>query len=98
MPDIVKIINVDDIKSISEKIKYRQDTFLNEDFIMSVGVVLMNYGDKYVLVSCIKGEWSGTKEELYPREGVPLCPNGHPLFEISTAPKLALIIEEMPNA
>jgi hypothetical protein len=65
---------------------------------MSIGVVLMNYGDPFVKVKCTNNEWSGIKSDLTSRNGIPLCPNGHPLFEITRAPRLALVFEEDNNA
>ena len=91
--NVIRILNVGDIENIAQKIEYRQLQF-DEDFRMALGVVLMNYGERYVNVLCINGEWSGTKANLIPRDGIPLCPNGHPLFEITKAPQLALIDEE----
>lgn len=88
--EIIKFISVSDINEISEKITRRQEKF-NEDLRTAVGVVLMNYGDGEVRVRCIKKEWSGTKSELEPTDGIPHCPNGHPLFETSVAPRLGLI-------
>jgi hypothetical protein len=87
---IIKIISVNDINEIVEKISYRQENY-TEDLRTSIGVVLMNYGDGEVRVKCIGQEWSGTKSELGRRDGVPLCPNGHALFETSVAPRLALL-------
>lgn len=95
MSDVVRILNVADVENIAQKIQYRRLQF-DESFEMSLGVVLMNYGDPYVKVVCIKEEWSGTKADLVPDDkiafgSIPHCPNGHPLFEISEPPKLALI-------
>ena len=90
--EFLKFLDVDDIQEISDKIKARQERFPNEDFLMSVGVVLMNYGEKHVVVRCVTGGWTGTKGDLQPRDGVPLCPDGHPLFEITEAPRLALVV------
>jgi len=56
-------------------------------------VILMNYGWRHVKVRCINGEWAGEKGDLVPRDGVPLCPNGHVMVELSDAPRLALIEE-----
>lgn len=88
--EIIKIIGVNDIEEIHEKIMRRRSKFAEEDLKTSLAVVLMNYGDSYVKVKCVGQEWSGTKGELAPGDGVPLCPNGHPLFEMSVAPRLAL--------
>lgn len=85
-------ISVHDVENIAQAIQTRQTKFTDENFVMSVGVVLMNYGDRYVKVSCVGSErWTGTKGELEPREGIPLCPNGHPLIETSQAPRLSLV-------
>jgi len=89
---VIRVLNTSDIENIKQKIDYRQAAF-GEDFLLSLGVVLMNYGDKYVKVVCVAGEWSGTKKNLVPRDGIPLCPNGHPLIETTQAPRLALIEE-----
>lgn len=88
--EIIKIISVNDIDEITKKITWRQEKF-EEDLRTSLGVVLMNYGDNLVKVKCVGQEWSGLKGDLLLRDGVPLCPNGHPLFEMSVAPRLALI-------
>lgn len=88
--EIIKIIGVNDIQEIANKIRNRNHKFPDEDFEMSLGVVLMNYGDEFVKVKCTGQEWSGTKADLNPNNTLPRCPNGHPLFETSVAPRLAL--------
>ena len=45
---------------------------------------------------CVGGEWKGTKGDLTPGGGLPQCPNGHPLLETSTAPRLALVHPDTP--
>jgi hypothetical protein len=86
----VKRIDIGDIDTIAEAIQRRQAAF-DESFPMSVGVVLMNYGDRYVSVHCIGGEWDGVKGDLAPTPGLPLCPNGHPLIETGGHSSLALV-------
>lgn len=90
--EIIKTISVTDIEEIVNAIVYRQDNF-EEDLRTSVGVVILNYGDKEVRVQCTHGEWRGTKGELPKIDAmsVPVCPQGHPLFETSVAPRLGLI-------
>jgi hypothetical protein len=89
--NVIKVISIDDIEEINQKIQIRQLKF-PEDLRMSIGVVLMNFGDQFVEVSCIKGEWHGKKADLQSSSGhIPLCPAGHPLIETTTAPRLALI-------
>jgi len=58
---------------------------------MSLMVVLVNYGDQHTRVECVGREWSGTKGDLPPRDGVPLCPNGHPMFEVGPFYRLGLV-------
>lgn len=93
MTEVVKVIDPEDVKRITEAIEFRQVNF-GEDSLTSVAVVLLNYGERYVRVHCLPGEWSGTKGDLQPRRGIPLCPNGHPLLELGDAPRLALIAED----
>jgi hypothetical protein len=90
--EIIKIISVSDIDEIVEKIVRRQEKF-DEDLRMAIGVVLMNYGDGEVRVRCTGKEWHGTKSDIknHSLDGIPLCPLGHPLFETSVAPRLALL-------
>lgn len=90
MIDVIKVIDSFDIQMMVEKIKWRQERY-GEELMFSVGVVLLNFGDRYVQVSCLGGEWHGKKGDLEDREGVPTCPNGHPLFENTQAPILAII-------
>lgn len=88
-------LSLDDVADIAERITRRQAQF-DETLGWSVGIVLMNYGDKYVTVDCTGGEWDGTKGDLAPTDSLPKCPNGHPLLETSTAPSLALVYPETP--
>jgi len=86
----LRFLNVTDIHNIAQLIEYRRGMF-TEDLEMSVGVVLLNYGERYVEVTCIGGEWSGTKGDLPRSPDIPKCPNGHVLLETSRAPELALV-------
>jgi hypothetical protein len=90
--NIVHILGVADIDKIYTKIKVRQERF-HENLVMSLGVVLMNYGDSYVSLYCVGGEWEGKKGDLVSNGRIPMCPNGHVLIETSDAPRLALIKE-----
>ena len=87
-------ISVSDIEAITRAIETRQTNF-GEELHWSVGVVLMNYGDRFTSVSCIGGEWSGNKAEIIRRTatGLPLCPDGHPLMEGAGRKVLALVDE-----
>lgn len=88
--NLIHHLETGDIQLIADSIKARQDKY-EEDFVTSVGVVLMNYGDKYKQVRCVNGEWHGQKKDLLPRDGVPHCPNGHVLLEAFGSIYMALI-------
>lgn len=89
---LIKLFSVEDLDIILINLDARNEKFPNEDFRTALGVVLFNYGSGLVKVVCVGSEkWTATKADLPPRKGVPLCPNGHPLLEMSEAPKLALI-------
>ena len=90
--EIIKVLHGKEVSEITDKILKRQEKF-DEDLMMSVGIVIMNYGDSEVRVQCTGKEWRGTKGQLQEQkdDSIPLCPNGHPLFETSVAPRLGLI-------
>lgn len=93
---MIRYLTSADVVLIAERIQTRQQRFKDEPFVMSVGVVLMNHGDRAVQVECIGHEWSGVKGDLTPRaDAIPLCPNNHPLIEITRAPKMALVDDEV---
>lgn len=81
-----------DVVRIAHSIQTRQQNFPDEEFVMSVGVVLMNYGDRFTSVRCVNGEWAGQKMNLS-GEGLPKCPNGHVLLESEGRKKLVLVEE-----
>ena len=74
-------LGMDELQAIADKIARRRDLWPDEPIQTSVLVVLCNAGDDRVAVSCIVGEWSGTKADLSGGGGLPMCPNGHALFE-----------------
>lgn len=84
-------LTLDQATDIAEKIQLRQERFEGEPLFDSIMVVLLNYGSGYARVICINGEWEGIKNELPPATGIPLCPNGHPMLEITQGKKLGLI-------
>jgi hypothetical protein len=90
---IIKILNWNDLVDIQQKIEFRQLQY-NEEHLMALSIVLMNYGSRYIKVKCVMAEWEGLKADIPLSDGIPLCPNGHPLFEVSRSPVLALIDEE----
>ncbi len=85
------LLTVDEAREIAETIQWRQEHWEGEPLEQSIVVVLLNTGSKHVRVECIRGEWSGVKGDLVSRDGVPHCPNGHPLYEVSGGKRLALV-------
>lgn len=79
------------IYDLFETIQDRKRLFPNESEFTTFSVVLLNWGDSRTEVSCIAGEWRGTKAELPPQWGLPHCPNGHPLIESGPLHRLGLV-------
>ena len=77
--------------AIAEAVQYRQDNWSGESLLHSVMVVLLNAGSEYVPVRCVGGEWSGTKGDLAPADGIPMCPNEHVLLETGPGKRLGFI-------
>ena len=95
LPTDVRRLNTDDVEAIMSSVEWRQAHITNESLLLSIGVVLMNYGDQLTPVWCVGGEWSGTKGDL-PRPAVgriPHCPSGHVLTEGRPRYRLALVPE-----
>ena len=76
---------------LSDAYFYRRERWADEDPRTSFLVAVLNYGDRLTAVACIGREWSGTKGDLQRQEGIPLCPNGHPLIEFGPRCRLGLI-------
>jgi len=89
-------LSIDEAQRIATAYFDRRNRWPGEDERMSLMVVLMNYGDQHTRVECVGREWSGTKGDLPPRDGVPLCPNGHPMFEVGPFYRLGLVEAERP--
>ncbi len=83
-------LNIQEAEQIAAAILWRQEHWESESLRQSIMVVLLNHGNKYVKVECVAGEWAGTKGDLE-GSGLPRCPNGHPLFEVSGGKRLALV-------
>jgi hypothetical protein len=83
-------LTIENAQEIAAAILRRQRMW-GESLDVAVPVVLFNIGDHFTGVSCINGEWSGTKAQLTPRDGVPLCPNGHVMLETDRGRKLAWV-------
>ena len=90
MTEVFKVLGMGDISDIIVKIEWRQQNF-KESLQTSVAVVLVNLGSQYIQLRCTNGEWIGEKRDLPGNGGIPRCPNGHPLLELSEAPVLALV-------
>lgn len=90
--NVVKFIGIEDVDLITTRVE-RIHAEHKYDLETCLGLVLMNYGQRYVKVKCVAGEWEGTKGDLEPGPGIPKCPNGHVLLETSDAPRLALVKE-----
>jgi len=84
-------ISEEDLDNVLEAVRARQVNFPDEPAVLSFGVVLMNIGDRYTKVRCINGEWEGLKLEIPKGEGIPTCPNDHPLIEAQTRLRLGWI-------
>lgn len=92
-------LKVEDGQAIYEAFRSRRERWADEDEFTALMVVLFNFGDRLTGVSCTAGEWSGVKGDLPPRDGIPLCPNGHPLFESPNRWRLGMVPEvlEVPS-
>ena len=76
-----KELTIGDVQTILDAIQRRQANFPDEPFEMCLALILLNIGDRYAKVHCIAGEWHGQKKDIPRGEGVPLCPQGHPLTQ-----------------
>ncbi len=85
------ILTIDQARDIAKTISWRQKNWEKESLEDSIAIVLLNVGDEYTKVDCVRGEWSGAKTNLRMVGGLPHCPNGHPLFEVSKGKRLALV-------
>lgn len=84
MPKAGDVLKIEDIEEILEAVEMRQRNFPDEPRDMTFMLVMLNIGDRYAKVDCIKGEWVGQLKKDIPRRrdgGLPLCPNGHPLTQ-----------------
>jgi len=95
-------LTIDQAMALFDKFFQRILKCKNESAKTSFVVVMLNYGDHLTPVSCIAGEWTGTKGEArsqYPPHidggGLPVCPNGHVLTEGATRYRLGLVDEVM---
>lgn len=73
-----------DVEVIFQAIMKRHNKFPDESMMMSAVIVMLNIGDRYAKVWCVDEEncgWGGEKQDLQPGEGIPRCPNGHPLYQ-----------------
>lgn len=81
-PDPGTPLTTEQFEWIWEACRDRKRNFPSEPDIMTLGIVMMNIGDRFSKVFCTVCEWSGIKMDIPKREdGVPNCPDGHPLME-----------------
>jgi hypothetical protein len=90
------LLHVQEAAEIANAIEQRQARW-DETLEQSIVVVLLNYGGKFIEVSCVNGEWIGTKDDLRGSKGLPRCPSGHPLLETSGGKRLALVDVSLPR-
>lgn len=86
-------LTVDQANDLADRYFRRRALFAEEDQRQSFLMVALNYGDHLTRVHCINGEWQGTKDEIPPKAGLPLCPNGHPMLETGPIFRLSLLAE-----
>lgn len=86
-------LTLEEVEEIWSSVKYRRSRFLDEPMEMSLKVVLLNWGNGEKEVRCIDGTWAGRKRDLAPRDGPPLCPDGHPLLEIGPDYRLGIVAD-----
>ena len=77
---MIKQFDAYDVDQVVDAIELRMHKF-GESLRMASAIVLLNYADRFTKVICTQGEWEGTKKDILPGDGIPHCPNGHPLFE-----------------
>lgn len=88
------MLTVEEATDLANSYFDRRKRFPEEEDHVSFFVVVFNFGDHLTPVRCTKGEWKGLKKDLPKREGLPLCPNGHPLLESRNQVRLGLIPAE----
>jgi hypothetical protein len=90
-------LTLETVDAIADKIRYRMDHF-EETWDFALRVILFNYGSERTGVQCISAahNWSGTKADLSPRDGVPHCPGGHVMTETDGGWRLELVNQGSP--
>lgn len=92
------MLSLEEGYQVAEAIEARQSRFQDEPLRESILVVLFNFGDRYIQVKCVAGEWEGIKADIPRREGggIPLCPNGHVMTEHGGGKELSLVDKANP--
>lgn len=88
-------LTLDQAANLAETYFTRRKRFPDEDETTAFLVVVLNHGDGLTAVSCVGEEWTGVKGDLVPRDGIPLCPNGHPLLESAERYRLGFVAEDL---
>lgn len=81
IPKAGDLFTKEDFDILVKALQKRMENFPEENFVLTLGLVLFNIGDRYAPVTCIEQEWKGLKRDIPPGEGIPKCPNGHPLIQ-----------------
>lgn len=84
-------LSISQAEELYATFRRRRERWTDESEPDAFLVAVLNFG--MTAVACTAGEWTGTKAELAPRDGIPLCPNGHPLFEGRERLRLGLVPE-----
>lgn len=90
-------LRLDDAREFVKQYQRRRDRWPDEAEDAALLVMLLNFGDHLTHVACINGEWRGVKGDLTPRDGVPLCPNGHVMTEGFKRRRLGFVDEPPPT-
>jgi hypothetical protein len=94
----MSILTVDEARAIAAQMHERRVLFgAGEDEVMSYMVVLLNAGWERHEVTCVGGEWSGTKGDVYSDGEIPRCPNSHVLMESPRYVRLGFVETGAPQ-
>lgn len=81
IPESGDFLSPQDVNMIFQAIKERHEKFPDEPMQLTAVLVMLNVGDRFAPVSCVEECWEGYLKDVPSGEGVPKCPEGHPLFK-----------------